>query len=89
MLSRTKDNPTCFCVLQLFVVATDGATQDNARSTTVTVEVLVDRNVAPVIQNPNNYITTTSEGVDVDEPIVTIVATDANPDVSNHSHTSR
>ena len=71
-----------FFLFQVLVVATDRS-PDRPLSTTATVVVNVERNVPPQILNPNSYIKTISESIEVTEVIDTIEANDANPAVRN------
>lgn len=64
----------------MYVTAADRSiVQGEVRSTTATVTVSVERNVAPVIQNRDSYTSTISEGISLNEAVAQIQATDANP----------
>lgn len=49
------------------------------KSVTATVIVNVERNSPPVISNRNSYVVTVSEGIALNETILSIAASDANP----------
>ena len=72
-------NYYCLCTWQLRLLAEDGGSP--RKTATTTVDITVTRNLLPPVFNPSTYIQSIIENYPVGSEIVTVSATDSDPQV--------
>ena len=72
-------NDYCSCIWQLRLLAEDGGSP--RKTATTTVDITVTRNLLPPVFNPSSYIQSIIENYPVGSEIVTVSATDSDPQV--------